>query len=104
MIVVGQYLQVADVEPHPHAADIIQQIDVANITNIKIRKCLNLKREDFDSMEKLKPEILRSYFSAYSPSAKAYKTLGGQDEFFQEVTKVLLEVAFVSPLFYGMPK
>ena len=55
-------------------------------------------------MEKLKPEILRSYFSAYSPSAKAYKTLGGQDEFFQEVTKVLLEVAFVSPLFYGMPK
>mgnify|MGYP006889244612 FL=1 len=55
-------------------------------------------------MEKLKPEILRSYFGAYSPSAKAYKTLGGQDEFFQEVAKFLLEVAFVSPRFYGMPK
>ena len=50
-------------------------------------------------MEKLKPEFLRSYFGAYSLSAKAYKSQGGLDEFFQEDTKFMLEGAFVSPRF-----
>ena len=55
-------------------------------------------------MENLKPEVLQSYFGDYSPSAKAYQTQGGEDKFFQEVAKFLLEVAFVSPQFYCMPK
>ena len=55
-------------------------------------------------MEKLDPEVLWSYFGDYSPSAKAYQTQGGQDEFFHEVVKFLLEVAYVSPRFYFMPK
>ena len=97
-------MQVVDAEPHPHVAEIMQQIDVAKVTNKKVRRCLNLKRACFDSMEKLKSEVLRSYFGAYSPSAKAYNTHGGKDEFFQEVAKFMLEVAFVSPRFYGMPK
>ena len=49
-------------------------------------------------------ETLRSYFGEYSPSAKAFQTMGGQDEFFHEVAKFMLEVAFVTPRFYSMPK
>ena len=46
---------------------------------------------------------LRSYFGEYSPSAKAFQTMGGQDEFFHEVAKFMLEVGFVTPHFYGEP-
>ena len=49
-------------------------------------------------------DTLRSYFGEYSPSAKDFQTLGGQDEFFHEVAKFMLEVGFVTPRFYGMPK
>ena len=49
-------------------------------------------------------DTLRSYFGEYSPLAKAFQTLGGQDEFFHEVAKFMLEVGFVTPCFYGMPK
>ena len=49
-------------------------------------------------------ETLRSYFGEYSSSAKAFQMMGGQDEFFHEVAKFMLEVAFVTPRFYGMPK
>ena len=45
-------------------------------------------------------DTLRSYFGEYSSSAKAFQTLGEEDE----VAKFLLEVGFVSPRFYGMPK
>ena len=38
------------------------------------------------------------------PLAKAYQTNGGEDEFFHEVANFLLEVGFVSPRFYCMPK
>ena len=55
-------------------------------------------------MEKLKPEVLRLYFAEYLPSPKAYRTLGGKDDFFQEVAKFMLEVAFVSIRYYGMQK
>ena len=98
------YLKVADVEPHPRTAKIVNQIDVAKITNKQVHQFLNLKREGFDGTNPLEPTILRSYFIDYSPSAKAYKTEGGEDKLFQEVAKFLLEVAFVSPRFYCMPK
>ena len=49
-------------------------------------------------------DILSSYFGEYSPSAKAYQTQGGEDEFFHQVARLLLEVGFVSPRFYCMPK
>ena len=49
-------------------------------------------------------ETLCSYFGEYSPSAKAFQMMGGQDEFFHGVEKFMLEVAFVTPRFYGMPK
>ena len=55
-------------------------------------------------MDTLKVDILQSYFREYSPSAKAYRTQGENDEFFQEVAKFLLEVACVSPRSYCMPK
>ena len=83
------YLRVADVKPHPCTAQIVNQINVAKITNKQVRQFLNLKMEGFDGMAPLKPEVLRLYFGKYSPSAKAYKTQGGEDELFQEVAKFI---------------
>ena len=65
---------------------------------------LEMSRGGFDVVQKVTKEGLRSYFSEYSPSAKAYQTYGGRDEFFHEVARFLLEIAFVSPRFYCMPK
>ena len=98
------YIQIAEASPHPNAAEIAQQIDIAKITNKQVRRILNLKREGFDAVQKMDKETLRSYFGEYSPSAKAFQTMGGQDEFFHEVAKFMLEVAFVTQRFYGMPK
>ena len=58
---------------------------------------LNLRREGFDTVQEMDKDMLRSYFREYSPSAKAFQTQGGEDEFFHEVAKFLLEVGFVSP-------
>ena len=65
------YLKVADSEPHPHATQIIQQIDVTKIRNKQVHRLLNLKREGFDVVTKLDPDVLKPYFGEYSPSAKA---------------------------------
>ena len=66
------FLKVADADPHPHASKIIQQIDVAKVTNKQVRKVLSLKREGFDVVQKMNKGILSSYFGEYSPSTKAY--------------------------------
>ena len=42
-----RFIKVAKVEPHPRAAEILQQIDVSKITNKKVRSVLELKREGF---------------------------------------------------------
>ena len=63
-----------------------------------------MKREGFDVVQKLDKDVLRSYFGEYSPSAKAYQTQGGRDDFFHEVAKFLLEIGFVNPRFYCLPK
>ena len=52
----------------------------------------------------LQADILLSYFGMYSPFAKAYRTQGGDDQLFQEVANFLLEVAYVNPHSYHMPK
>ena len=98
------YIRIAEATPHPNVLELVQQIDIAKITNKHVRTILNLKREGFDVVQKMDKETLRSYFGEYSPSAKAFQTMGGQDEFFHEVAKFMLEVAFVTPLFYDMPK
>ena len=98
------YFKVADADTHPRATKILQRIDVAKITNKQVRRVLNLKREGFVVVQKMDKEMLRSYSGEYSSSAKAYQTYGGEDEFFHEVAKFLLEVGFVSPRFYCMPK
>ena len=98
------FMKVAEVEPHPCAAEILQQIDVSEITNKKVRCVLEFKREGFNVVQKMDKDVLRSYFGEYSPSAKAFQTQGGVDEFFHEVANFLLEVGFVSPRFYCMPK
>ena len=98
------YINVAEAEPHSNVVELLKQIDISKITNKQIRRTLKLKREGFDVVQKMDKDTLRSYFGEYSPSAKAFQTLGGEDEFFYEVAKFLLEVGFVSPRFYGMPK
>ena len=98
------YIQIAEASPHPNTAKIAQQIDIVKITNKQVRKILNLKREGFHAVQKMDKETLRSYFEEYSPFAKAFQTMGGHDEFFHEVAKFMLEVAFGTQRFYGMPK
>ena len=81
----------------------MEEIDVAKITNKKVRAVLEMPRGGFDVVKKVTEEGFRSYFGEYSPSAKAYQTQGGRDEFVHDVAKFLLEVGFVSPRFYCMP-
>ena len=71
-----EYLKVIDVEPHPQATDIIHQINVDKITNKQVHWFLNLNHEEFDGMDHLDANVLRSYFGDYSPSEKGYKTQG----------------------------
>ena len=44
------FINVAEAEPRPRAAKILQQIDVSKITNKKVRSALELKREGFDAV------------------------------------------------------
>ena len=97
------YINVAEAEPHPNVAELLQQIDISKVTNKQVRRTLKLKREGFDVVQKMDKDTLRSYFREYSPSAKTFQTLGGQDEFFHEVAKFMLEVGFFTPRFYGIP-
>ena len=55
-------------------------------------------------MDSLETEVLESYFKRYFPSAKLYRTYGGQDVFFHDLVKFLLEVACVNPRQYCMLK
>ena len=98
------YLKVADANPHPRATEILQRIEVDKVINKQVRCILNFKREGFDAVQKMDKDMLRSYFGECSPSEKAYQTQRGEDEFFHEVSKFTLEVTFVSPCFYCMPK
>ena len=98
------FIRVAEADPHPQAEELVQQLDITKITTKKVRNALRMPRGGFDVVQKPSSEALRSYFGAYSPSAKAYQTYGGRDEFFHEVARFLLEVGFVSPRFYCMPK
>ena len=91
------YIRIPEEAPHPNDAKLVQQIDIAKIINKQVCRILNLKREGFDVVQKIDKETLRSYFGEYSPSAKAVQTMGGLDEFFHEVAKFMLEVAFVTP-------
>ena len=93
-------LHIAEVEPHPQAVDIVKEIDVDKISNQQVRHFWKLKKEGYNVMDSLETEVLESYFKRYFPSAKLYRTYGGQDVFFHDVAKFLLEVACVSPRQY----
>ena len=47
---------------------------------------------------------LEKYFSKYFTTTKTYKTQSGPDAFFKEAVKFLLEIAYVHPKTYGIPK
>ena len=64
---------------------------------------MKLKREGFDDVGKNggHPSIIfRRVFSL----GQRFSDTGGQDMFFHEVAKFMLEVGFVTAWFYGMPK
>ena len=98
------FLKVAEAEPHLRIEALMEEIDVSKITNKKVRTALEMPRGSFNAVKKVTKEGLRFDFGAYSPSAKAYQTQGGRDEFFHEVAKFLLEVGFLSPRYYFMPQ
>ena len=52
------YIQIAEAAPHPNAAELVQQIDIAKITNKQVRRILNLKREGYDVVHKMDKETL----------------------------------------------
>ena len=70
------YISIAEAEPHPNVAELLQQIDISKITNKQVRRTLKLKREGFDDVQKMDKATLLSYFGEYSPSTKAFQTLG----------------------------
>ena len=83
------FIKVAEADPHPQAEALVEELDNTKITPKKIRKTLQMPRGGFDAVKKPTPEVLQSYFGEYSPSAKAYQTYGGRDEFFHEVARFL---------------
>ena len=88
------FLKVVDVEPHPHAEALMEEIEVSKITNKKVRTALGMRRGGFDTVKKVTEEGLRLYFSEYLHSAKAYQTQGGRDEFFSWSCKVFIRSRF----------
>ena len=66
------FIKVEEAEPHPCAAEILQQINVSKITNKKVRSALEFKRECFDAVQKMDKDVLRSYVGDYSPSTKPF--------------------------------
>ena len=68
------FSQVEEAEPHPRATELLQQINVSKITNKKVCRMLNLRREGFDTVQEMDKDMLRSYFREYSPSTKAFQT------------------------------
>ena len=58
---------------------------------------LEMRREGLDVVKKVTKEGMRSYFGEYSPSAKAYQTEGGREEFFHEVAKFFIGSRFCQP-------
>ena len=52
------YIRIAEAAPHPNAAELVQQIDIAKITNKQVRRVLILKREGFDVVQKMDKETL----------------------------------------------
>ena len=69
-----------------------------------MRRFWNKKNEGYNVIEMLDSNVLKSYFGEYYPSAKAYLTNGGEDIFFHDIGKFVLEVAFVNARQYCMPK
>mgnify|MGYP000134895197 FL=1 len=79
------YLWITNAEPHPHAAEIVKQIDVDKLMNKQVHQFLNLKNEGYDIIDTFEADILESFFGEYSSFAKEYQTHGGKDMFFHDV-------------------
>ena len=65
------YLQIAEVEPHPQAEEVVKEISFDKISNEHIHRFLNLNKERYNMMESLEWEVQEFYFGPYSPSAKS---------------------------------
>ena len=77
-------------------------IDLAEITEGTIQALMGLQAGGLQSVERPSTEILMVYFDEYSLSSKAYRTQGGEDLLFWEVTRCCRR--FVHPRAPAMPK
>ena len=50
------FLKVAEVEPHPRAEALMEEIDVSKITYKKVREVLGMPRGGFDAVKKVSEE------------------------------------------------
>ena len=60
-----------------------------------IRTALNLKRGGEHEVRIPPSTTLQKYFGMYSISGKAYRTYGGSNKAFGEISHILMEYAFV---------
>ena len=52
------FIKVAEVEPHPQAKTLMQEIDVTKITTKKVRNALQMQRGGFDVVKRVSEEAL----------------------------------------------
>ena len=62
-----------------------------------VQALVELPGQGLYSIENPCTEILIEYFGEYSLASKEYRTQGGEDPLFKDVTRVLLEYGFVHP-------
>ena len=84
----GGYLRVIDAPPHPDAQEMALQIHPDTVTNNIIRIALDLQRGGEHDVEVPPHTILKYYFGLYSVSGKAYRTYGGPNKFFGEISDI----------------
>ena len=74
------------------------------MTNNIIRAALDLKRGREHEVEIPPHTNLKEYFGMYSISGKAYRTYGGPNKFFGEISRILMEYAFAHTNPTSMPQ
>ena len=79
------FILVAEAPPYPNATEIASRINIETITDLMLRKKLNLDCTGERQIEMVPSHILERYYGKYSLSAKAFRTKDIPDPFFRDV-------------------
>ena len=90
--------------PDWEAEKIIKEIDTEVITEEAIRALTGLPEGGIFTIDNPIMEQLKKYFGEYSVGNKAYRTQGGEDVLFREITRVLHEYGHVYSRSPSMPQ